>query len=62
MNKDTEILIKKCCANCKSWQRLGVWWGRCTNENRTAIETNDPGSGPEMTRQTFGCSAFEHGT
>lgn len=46
------------CVNCQWWSRLGTWWGRCGNENRTAIETDDPGAGLEMTRKTFGCSAF----
>ena len=46
------------CATCGHWHRLGLWWGRCSNENRTAIETEDPGAGPEMTRKTFGCSQY----
>ncbi len=49
----------KRCEHCKHWNRLGEWWGRCTNDKRTAIETIDPGAGPEMTRKTFSCSEYE---
>jgi hypothetical protein len=49
---------KTSCETCKSWGRLGEWWGRCSNEHRTAIETDDPGAGPEMTRKTFTCSVW----
>lgn len=50
---------RKTCQNCKHWHQLGIWWGKCANDNRTAIETKDPGAGPEMTRITFKCSVFE---
>ena len=44
------------CPTCFHWRRLGEWWGRCSNNARTAIETEDPGAGPEMTRKTFRCT------
>lgn len=50
--------MSETCQTCQHWTRLGVWWGRCTNEKRTAIETEDPGAGPEMTRKTFTCDAW----
>jgi len=59
MNTNTEKAMKRnrrVCLTCIHWHQLGLWWGRCSNEGRTAIETVDPGAGPEMTRKTFSCS------
>jgi len=53
-----DAVVGQTCSACKHWSRLGEWWGRCGNEYRTAIETEDPGAGPEMTRKTFACSEW----
>lgn len=53
-----DVVVGWTCSTCKHWSRLGWWWGICGNECRTAIETEDPGAGPEMTRKTFACSEW----